>query len=166
MPRYPPKWGPKKVSKADYIDTEKLRKRHGPLTRRGPLSLQRPTVGETALERRAVPMSEVYGSLPERIMYKALLDRSVTFDFQSSMEGGRLELGGMVADFVLLDRPVIIRVQGEVWHQGIESEARDEEHRAILQNMGYDVFDIWDWEIYDGDILDDWLERHIEKGLV
>lgn len=430
MPRYPPKWGPKKVSKADYIDTEKLRKRHGPLTRRGPLSLQRPTVGETALEQRAVPMSEVYGSLPERIMYKALLDRSVTFDFQclaghhevlttdlvwkpiaelqvgetliaveekgskghwkrkrsevgtvlacepamldayrvvlsngqefvttaehpwlvrfdpsrsytsprtnlswmqtrhlrkgiyvpqlferwkqdrsweagyisgfmdgegsliqsrgsnsltfsqnhgdtlertlellkqlgfvfsiydyngrynrsydegkrrvvqcrlaggrsellrflgiirparfmakfdanelgtiavighqriecveplgkreiyrlatssktyiadgfamhnSSMLGGRLELGGMVADFILLDRPVIIRVQGGVWHQGIESEARDEEHRAILQNMGYDVFDIWDWEIYDGDILDDWLERHIEKGLV
>jgi hypothetical protein len=37
---------------------------------------------EAALEARAVPLSKVYGTILERIVYKALRDRHINFDFQ------------------------------------------------------------------------------------
>lgn len=159
--RFPTKWKPLAFARADYLNLP--RKRHGPIVRRG-LSL--PKLGESELESRAVPLSEVLGSLEERILYKALSLRKIPFDFQSSMIGGRMELGGMVADFILLDRNAIIRVQGTIWHTGIVAEARDKEHRAIMENMGYVVWDIWDWEIRNRDLMDDWLRRHIDRGRI
>jgi len=37
------------------------------------------------LERRAVPLSQVYGTLLERVVYKAFRQRNFDFDFQSSL---------------------------------------------------------------------------------
>lgn len=69
------------------------------LRRRG---VKRIRVGEDELEKRAVSEEAAGGvaTLPERIVYRELLRRRVTFDFQSSLLGGRLRLGGMVADFI------------------------------------------------------------------
>jgi len=112
-----------------------------------------------ALEGRAVSKEEVTGTLPERITYKELQTRRIPFDFQSSFFGGRLELGGMVADFVLLDRPLIIRIQGEYWHSPLPTQRRDAVQRGVLESMGFQVEDLWDYEIYNPDVFYDRMER-------
>ena len=145
---YPPKIGDKKLV----------------IHRRGPLRM---LVGfEDPLEQRAISDARVAGTLPERIFYKALLDRGmregVDFSFQSSLQGGRLFLGGMVADFILQTRALIVRIQGRKWHTGFEAERRDDFQRDILENMGYHVLDVFDDTIYDQWLFDEWLRRHID----
>lgn len=159
--RFPTKFKPLKFTRADYLELP--RKRHGPILHRGP---SRPSIGPTEIEMRAIPIEEVYGSLPERILYKEFQRRRVTFSYQSSMLGGRLELGGMVADFILYDYGAVVRVQGTYWHTGAEPEARDAQQKAILENRGWDVWDIWDWEVLDEDIMTEWLDRHLEGVLI
>ena len=120
-------------------------------------------VGPSELERRAV--QGIVGSVHERILYKELQRRKIPFSFQASVQDGRLQLGGMVADFILLDRPVVIRVQGTHWHTGLAMETKDERQRGILEAYGYYVLDIWDWEIEDPELLSDWLRRNIDVGM-
>ena len=122
-------------------------------------------LGESDLEQRAVSHDKVKGSLPERIIYKELLKRQIEFDFQPSIEGGRLQLGGMVADFILQDRPLIIRVQGSTWHTPYRAEQKDESQKMYMEAMGYIVVDIWDWEIANDDLREAWFERNIDVGI-
>ena len=145
---YPPKTGDRKLV----------------VHRRGPLRMQ---VGvENPLELRAVSPQRVAGTLPERIFYKAMLDRGmregIDFTFQSSLQGGRLFLGGMVADFIFPQRSLIVRIQGRKWHTGFEQERRDDIQRDILEGMGYHVLDIYDDTIYDEWLFPEWLRRHID----
>jgi len=60
------------------------------------------------------------GTLPEILTYGWLQGRPHLFDFQSSLLGGRLIMGGAVADFIIYDISpdglVIWRVQGDHWH--------------------------------------------------
>jgi len=86
----------------------------------------------------------------------------VDFTFQSSLQGGRLFLGGMVADFILVTRNVIVRIQGRKWHTGFEQERRDDFQRDILEGMGYHVLDLFDDTIYDDYLFAEWLRRHID----
>lgn len=130
------------------------------LHRRGP---KRERVGEDPLELRAVPKEQVRGTLPERILYLALIRVmhfavDADFDFQSSLAGGRLELGGIVADFLFPWMRLIIRVQGPT-HTEFLRMRKDEEQRAILVSMGFEVWDIEDKVIYDEYMLEDWLRR-------
>ena len=132
--------------------------------RRGPLRVQ---VGlEDPREQRAVSEARVAGTLPERIFFKALLDRGmregIDFTFQSSLQGGRLFLGGMVADFILTTRSLIVRIQGRKWHTGFEQERKDDFQRDILEGMGYHVLDLYDDTIYDDYLFAEWLRRHID----
>lgn len=114
------------------------------------------------LERRAVPIESVYGSVEERIVYKYLLSRRIPFDFQSSFMGGRKELGGVVADFVLHDRPLIINPLGFIWHSGVANETRDAVQNDILYGFGYQVLMIWDYEVHQETvfrrIMSQWLD--------
>ena len=121
-------------------------------------------IGISELEARAVPKEQVLGTLEERIVYKALVIRKIPFDFQSSLLGGRLMLGGMVADFILLDSFVIIRVQSEKWHSGFVAEAKDASQRAILESLGYYVLDIWDWQVHDPGLMEDWFRDNVDTG--
>jgi len=121
-------------------------------------------IGISELEARAVSKDQVLGTLEERIVYKALVIRKIQFDFQSSIQGGRLMLGGMVADFILLDSSVIIRVQSEKWHSGFVAEAKDASQQAILESLGYYVLDIWDWQVHDPGLMEDWLRDNIDTG--
>ena len=117
--------------------------------RRGP---KRPWVGEDPRELRAVPKTMVFGTLPERIVYKSLLDyglqEGTDFDFQSSLMGGRIELGGMVADFLFERGHMVIRVQGP-GHQEYEQRGRDTDQKQRLERMGFAVYDIADIDVYD-----------------
>ena len=83
------------------------------LHRRG---VRRPLIGEDPLEARAIPETTFNGYLHERILYAFLVklgfQPGVDFTAQSSLEGGRLELGGLVADFLFFNMRLIIRVQG------------------------------------------------------
>ena len=115
------------------------------------------------LEDRAVSKEQVNGTLPERILYRALqrvVHQSATsdFDFQSSLEGGRLELGGIVADFLFRNKRLVIRVQGPT-HTGFLRMRKDDEQKSILESMGYLVKDIEDDTIYNEFALEDWLRR-------
>ena len=131
------------------------------LHRRGP---RREDVGGDPREARAVPEEQVRGTLPERIFYLALIRvmhfmPDADFDFQSSLQGGRLELGGIVSDFLFPEQRIIVNVQGPT-HDRFWVGAKDKEQRGILEEMGYTVWDIQDDEIYDEFVLEDWLRRH------
>lgn len=125
--------------------------------------VRRPRVGEDQLEARAVQREYVNGTLPERIVYKYLTDylrfvSGVDFDFQSSLDGGRLELGGMVVDFLFRFMKIIIQVQGPT-HTEFLRAARDEEQAAELANWGYDVFWLEDTLIYDEYLFEEAMRR-------
>lgn len=116
------------------------------------------------LEARAVPESVVYGSVEERILYKELRRRNIQFDFQSSFFGARARgsvLGGLVADFVLHDRPVVINPLGRIWHEGREAEMRDIMQADELRKRGYEVWFIWDYQIHDEQLFREWCTRHL-----
>jgi len=150
------------IRSRDLVQQEYLRKSPywDVLHKRG---LTRPLIGTDALEDRAVPKGMVRGSLPERIIYKYLTDKmhfqsNVDFDFQSSLQGGRLELGGMVADFLFEIMKIIINVQGPT-HKGYLRGRKDEEQRNILDSMGYTVYELWEDTIYNEYKLDDEMRR-------
>lgn len=132
------------------------------LHRRGP---RRGLVGpENPQELRAA--QGINGTLPERIFYKALVARKFVpggdFDFQSSLLGGRVFLGGMVADYIFFTRNLIVRVQGWRWHQSLEATRRDDNQRDVMERMGYTVLDISDTIILDELLLENWLRANID----
>lgn len=134
--------------------------------RRGP---RREKVGFDPREARAVPESRVLrGTLPERIVYLALIKMHMYpgshFDFQSSLLGGRLELGGLVADFLFrIPIQLIIRVQGPGHHEFLQQK-KDEEQRMILEDMGFRVEDLFVDTIYNPFKLEDALRRIFGLG--
>ncbi len=126
--------------------------------------IRRARVGEDPLEARAVKKSTIRGTLPERIEYKYLtsklrLSPSQDFNFQSSLDGGRLELGGIVADFLFQFRKLVIRVQGPTHDKYLRSQ-KDEEQRLALEGMGYRVLDLGLDEIYNEYRMDEWHRRN------
>lgn len=134
------------------------------LHRRG---VYRPTVGVDPREARAVSRARVRGTLPERILYKKHLNYrlivDVDFNFQSSLQGGRLELGGIVADFIEIRPRIVIRVQGPT-HSDALMMQKDEDQKQILEAMGYWVVDITDREVYNEQYLDTWFHNLLGYG--
>jgi len=142
------------------------------LARRGP---RRPTIEQGVREKMEAYALEqgIVGSLPELIVHWELTRRGLrdgsNFDFQSSVMGGRLELGGAVADFKFLDRPLIIRVQGVYFHQKFEAMGLgvgDEEQKLWLERFGWLVLDLFEDVIMDAERLDDWMRDNIDTGIV
>lgn len=128
-------------------------------------------------EAWAKPQDEMpmKGTLPERVVFKSLEDRHLIFDFQSSLFGGRVELGGLVADFIVQFRKeLVIRVQGRFWHGEFDRETgdlisgeisqgrRDDEQRAMLEEMGYEVLDYWEEYADDQFVNDEWFRENID----
>ena len=130
------------------------------LHRRG---VKRPKIGEDPLEARAVSKSQVNGTLPERIVYAYLINRlrlvsGLDFDFQSSQNGGRLELGGIVADFLFPMMRIVIQVQGPT-HDTLLRSKKDTEQEGTLAEMGYMVFALDDDTIYNEYLFEEWMRR-------
>jgi len=130
------------------------------LHRRG---ARRPNVGEDPLEARAISKNAIRGTLPERIVYLYLVERlrfrpNIDFDFQSSLQGGRMELGGIVADFLFPFLKIIIQVMGPT-HNDFLRQKKDIEQEGDLTNMGFRVFVIDDTTIYDEYLFEEWMRR-------
>lgn len=132
-------------------------------------------------EAWAKPQDEMpmRGTLPERVVYKSLEDRDLSFTFQSSLQGGRIELGGLVADFVVdFRKPLVIRVQGQFWHGEFDRETgnlingeisqgrKDDEQRGMLEIMGYDVMDYWEYVADDQFLNDEWFRLNIDSRMM
>lgn len=123
--------------------------------------VRRARIGENALEARA--MQGIPGYLTERILYAALVNLfhfvpGVDFLFQSSLEGGRLEMGGLVADFLFPILRIVINPLGPQHYQ-FRNMAKDEEQIATLAEMGYQAFLIDEEVIYNELALEDFLRR-------
>jgi hypothetical protein len=119
----------------------------------------RPKVGQDPLEARAVPKELVKGTLPERIVYRYCVEKlgfiqGVDMDFQTSLEGGRLEFGGIVIDFTFRFLHIAIQVQGPT-HNALARFRKDEEQRLILEQMGYSVIYLDMALIYDQPLFED-----------
>jgi len=93
-------------------------------------------------------------SLPERMLYGWLVKHGVAFGYQTSVAGGRLP-GGAVLDFVIYERvvPIAIRLQS-YWHKGAENVLADDIQLNMLQETGYVVEDIWDYELQTAEEID------------
>jgi hypothetical protein len=103
--------------------------------------LNRPLVGANPLEERAIPNSVVRGTLLERIIYKLLVEDfsfvpGTDFTFQSSLDGGRMELGGIVADFLFEYLRIVLNPAGPT-HKGYLRAIKDREQSDTLAEMGY-----------------------------
>ena len=123
--------------------------------------IKRDKVGVNALEQRA--MQGIPGFLTERLLYGALVRvfhfvPGVDFLYQSSQQGGRLEMGGLVADFLFPILRVVINPLGPQHYQ-FRNMAKDEEQVAILKDMGYDAYLIDEEVTYDEYKLEEFLRR-------
>src|SRR3990167_8207145 len=124
----------------------------------------RPWVGVDPLEARAIPESRVRGYLRERIIYLYLvkdlrLVDGVDFSFQSARDGGRLELGGLVVDFLFPLLHFAIQVQGPTHIEHLQ-ERKDAEQAQILAAMGYPMVYYIDLPTIDSaQRLDEYMKR-------
>ncbi len=124
---------------------------------------RRQLVGEDPREQMAVPKELVNGTLPERIVWRYLVEKlhmadGAEFDFQSSMMGGRQALGGIVADFLFEMLKIVIQVQGPT-HDELLRQRKDDEQTMILSEQGYHVYFIDDDTCYDPYALEEWMRR-------
>ena len=114
--------------------------------------IRRTKVGVDPREARAVPKSLIKGTLPERIVFKWLVVHNfvsgIDFTFQSSLEGGRLEYGGIVVDFEFPQLKLILQIQGPTHNQLLRKQ-KDNEQRMILSSYGYEVLELDDDVIYN-----------------
>lgn len=120
-------------------------------------------VGQDPLEARAVPAGLIKGYLDERILYAALVNLlhfvpGVDFQFQTSIDGGRLELGGLVADFLFPYLRIVINPLGPQHYQ-FRNMKKDEEQIQVLNEMGYQVYMIDQSVVYDQFELEEFLRR-------
>jgi len=153
---------PYQIHATDLVNKELLQKmpEWATIHKRG---IARPDVGQDPLEMRAVPVTQLRGTLPERILYKYLTESmrmvdGVDFSFQSSMLGGRMQFGGMVADFVFPLLRIVIQVQG-VTHRDFLQMRKDSEQKSILEDFGYDVYGIDDTTIYNAPMFEQIIKR-------
>jgi len=124
--------------------------------------ISRPEIGEDVLEARAYPSSMVRGTLPERILYRTLVEIfHLTPDevsFQSNVQGGRVELGGLVIDFLLPRHHMVINVQGPTHREYIRVQ-KDKEQMMALAALGYIYYGVWEDVIYDEYALNEFLRK-------
>jgi hypothetical protein len=106
------------------------------------------------------------GSKPEYLCYQTLIqlgkEPNKDFTYQSPLQGGRMEKGGMVIDFSFNNPPdLAINVQGVYYHYefGVETRARDLIARAQLAGHGVSLVFI------DDDDLIRNPRWHIEEAL-
>ena len=161
----------KRTGVRGYIPTAALRPEVGPefvLRRRGPY---RPVVGEDHREKMMAYAAEqgIIASYPEAVVHYELTRRrlvdGIHYSFQSSMFGGRTELGGCVVDFLFLDRPLALRVQGTYFHLPFDRMGHgtgDEDQRLLIESRGLRCVDLWENEILDPEFLENWLRRNID----
>lgn len=116
-------------------------------------------IGElNPLEMRAIPKNRfALATLPERVFFKSLatvMQGEQNFIFQRDVGGGRNFIGGFVIDFLIIDREpnIAVEVLGSFWHQAAQSFA-DEERALAVISRGFEYHEVWDYEIFQGDVF-------------
>jgi len=133
---------------------------------RGPKG--RPWIGQNPLEMRATPVEQIgRGTLPERIIYKYLTEKlkfqeGPDFDFQSSLQGGRIDTGGIVADFLFENLRIVLNPLGPT-HSEFIRIAKDREQIQALHAMGYEVYMIEEDDIYNESKFNEIMEKIFNK---
>jgi very-short-patch-repair endonuclease len=120
-------------------------------------------------ERRAVSKQVIKGTLPERIVYLELIRRKyiegLDFTFQSSTEGGRNELGGIVVDFLFEFLRIALEIQGPTHDTHIQ-KAKDNEKESTLASMGFTMLRL-DTDVIDNpNLLEAWFRQYLDPGSV
>ena len=85
------------------------------------------------------------------------------FAMHNSQEGGRIQLGGLVADFLFPIMKIVIQVQGPTHNIFIRIK-KDSEQQDLLADMGYRVFEIEDEIIYNEYRYEAWLRNLFNIG--
>jgi len=134
-------------------------------------SIQRqPIVGREdeveELERQAVPIEEVYGSLPERILYRELIRRRAVFSLHQPIQGTYGVSGAIIVDFYFYDRPLITEVYGVFIHERGRLRDPDRENRIRELEPEKELSIIWDYEVYDRDVRERWLVQNVDAALL
>ena len=91
-----------------------------------------------------MPPAGFIGTIPEWAVYLWLVKRGTQgWEFQSSLLGGRMRLGGAVVDFLFHFPLMAWRVQGDYYHfRNQQDQARDFVQRLRLIAAGFIVVDI------------------------
>lgn len=123
----------------------------------------RPLVGLDALEARAISPYIFNGTLPERIVYAYLVEKlrfqpEVDFVAQSALDGGRQEVGGIVADFVFPYHKIALQVQG-FHHRLFIWARRDDEQRMEFALRGWQYVEIFEDTIYNEYSFEEFMRR-------
>lgn len=88
-------------------------------------------------------------SLPERLVHAWLTKHGIPFSYQYALMGGHVP-GGAIVDFVIrLRNPsVVLRIMGYYWHhKSPATQINDDLQLESLEDLGYIVEDIWDYEV-------------------
>ena len=94
-------------------------------------------------------MSSAVASDLEIIVMRWLGARNIEYRFQTSLRGGFFALGGAVVDFLLDERGLAWRVQGEYYHRGVTKEGSDLLQKEMLTELGWIVVDLWGDDILE-----------------
>jgi len=96
----------------------------------------------------------------ERIVLDWLDRRGIIdYEFQSSLLGGRFELGGSVVDVLFPGRLLAWRIQGEYWHKQLAKQATDSVQRELLESQGWTVVDIFGSDLDTPEKVTETLEK-------
>ncbi len=106
---------------------------------------QRLRTGKVRREELPSPASLGVGSLLEVKIFMVLKKYKIPFRTQVNYDGGSMVTGGQRADFLLLDRPVIVEGLGP-WHDLPGAQMRDERKWAARAREGLNVVTIRDAE--------------------
>lgn len=90
-------------------------------------------------------------SHPEKRVFGWLVRHGIVFDWQVQLMGGRIP-GGAIVDFVVYTQfpPIILRIQS-YWHEATSTRVEDDLQRVALENMGYQVEDVWEYDLQTED---------------
>lgn len=86
-------------------------------------------------------------SLVESKVARELNRRREEWQSQVANAGGRSRSGGMVLDFLLPGRNLVLRIQGSYWHGTPGSKWKDDAQSVLLRAQGYRIADLWEYEI-------------------
>ncbi len=95
----------------------------------------------------AASMGILQASLPERRVYGWLIRHRIDFEYQASLLGGR-KPGGAVVDFIVALRqpPLVLRIMS-YWHTSPTSKVFDDKQAQEIEDLGYQVEDVWEYEL-------------------